>query len=69
MTPWIRAAMAVDGGGRIHIVWPTLTDVNGTPTKTLFHAMTMDGQVSTPRARAGADTRSRRAYCVIRNAT
>lgn len=44
-------AMAVDARGRVHIVWPAVVTERGTPTKALFHAMTTDGHVFTPRQR------------------
>jgi hypothetical protein len=43
-------AMAIDDTGRVHLVWPTMADVNGVEAKTLFHAMTSDGRTFTPRA-------------------
>jgi hypothetical protein len=42
-------SMAVDAGGRVHLVWPTAVDVDGTMTKRLFHSMTADGTTFTPR--------------------
>ncbi len=42
-------AMAVDARNRVHLVWPTAVDVNGTMTKRLFHSMTSDGTTFTPR--------------------
>jgi hypothetical protein len=47
-------AMAVDGQGRLHLVWPTL--VNGStpgsePTLALFHAVSSDGRQFAPRER------------------
>lgn len=44
-------AMAVDARGRVHIVWPAVVTERATPTKALFHAMTTDGRVFTPRQR------------------
>jgi hypothetical protein len=43
-------AIAVDGGGTVHIVWPTV--VGGpAPEGALFHASTRDGLTFTPRTR------------------
>jgi len=42
-------SMTVDARGRIHLVWPTAVDVNGTMTKRLFHSMTTDGTTFTSR--------------------
>jgi len=44
-------AMAVDARRGVHIVWPAVVTEQGTPTKALFHAMTADGRVFTPRQR------------------
>ncbi len=44
-------AMAVDGAGRVHLVWPTAVSENGQPVKALFHAMTADGVTFSPRVR------------------
>jgi hypothetical protein len=43
--------MTTDRAGRVHLVWPTVTDERGTPTKALFHAMTRDGLTFTSRVR------------------
>ena len=47
-------AMAIDSGGRIHIVWPTLVTEGGTETIALFYAVSIDGEAFTPRARIAA---------------
>lgn len=44
-------AMAVDSGGRVHVVWPAVVTERATPTKVLFHAMSTDGRVFTARQR------------------
>ena len=44
-------SMAVDGAGRIHVVWPTMVTEGTVGTKTLFHAMTTDGRTFSPRVR------------------
>jgi hypothetical protein len=43
-------AMAVDEGGTVHIVWPTVVDENG-PQGALFYATTRDGRAFSPRLR------------------
>jgi hypothetical protein len=43
-------ALGVDGGNRIHVVWPTLVRRAGGETLMLFHASSVDGQTFTPRA-------------------
>ncbi len=51
-------AMAVDGQGRVHVVWPTVVvERGGTtkgPTKALFHAVSIDGRRFGPRTRIPA---------------
>jgi hypothetical protein len=43
-------AMAVDAGGRVHLVWPTVvTASDGSMQKSIFHSMTTDGKTFTPR--------------------
>jgi hypothetical protein len=42
-------AMAVDGEGRIHIVWPTVVMDQGAGQKVLFYAASDDGRTFTPR--------------------
>lgn len=45
-------SMAVDGNGRIHVVWPTLVNgdgIRGEPALSLFYASSDDGQTFTPR--------------------
>jgi hypothetical protein len=44
-------AMKVDAKGRIHIVWPSVITERATPVKTLFHAVSTDGHVFSPRTR------------------
>ncbi|MGE4056840.1 MAG: sialidase family protein [Vicinamibacterales bacterium] len=44
-------SMAVDGEGRVHLVWPTAVTENGQPVKALFHTMTADGVTFTPRVK------------------
>jgi hypothetical protein len=44
-------AMAVDGKGRVHVVWPTVVASNGEPAKALFHALSTDGRTFGPRTR------------------
>lgn len=44
-------SMQVDGQGRIHIVWPAVVTERGGPVKALFHAMSSDGRVFSPRVR------------------
>lgn len=48
-------SMTVDARGRVHIVWPTVVVANGDETKSLFHAMTVDGQTFSPRVRIPFD--------------
>lgn len=43
-------ALAVDGRGAAHVVWPTALSGKGTKVLTLYHAMTRDGKGFTPRA-------------------
>lgn len=42
-------SMAVDAGGRVHVVWPTVVSENGRNAKRLFHAVTTDGRTFSPR--------------------
>lgn len=44
-------SMSVDAQGVVHVVWPSVVTENGGPVKALFHAMTRDGKVFTPRVR------------------
>lgn len=44
-------AMAVDGAGAVHVVWPSVVTERGGPVKALFHAMTRDGRTFTARER------------------
>lgn len=44
-------SMAVDGAGRLHLVWPTVVNETGEPVKALFHTLTSDGAVFTARLR------------------
>jgi len=44
-------AMAIDGAGRIHVVWPTLVTEAGTQTIALFYATSVDGARFTLRER------------------
>jgi hypothetical protein len=44
-------AMKTDLKGRIHIVWPAVITERGTQVKALFHAMSSDGQLFSPRTR------------------
>jgi len=44
-------SMAIDGEGRVHLVWPTAATENGQPVKALFHTMTADGVTFTPRVK------------------
>jgi hypothetical protein len=44
-------SMSVDARGRVHVVWPTVATENGKTMKSLFHAMTEDGQTFSPRVR------------------
>jgi hypothetical protein len=49
-------AMAIDGRGQLHIVWPTLvTGANGSQTLGLFYAVSKDGRTFTPRQRVPAN--------------
>jgi hypothetical protein len=43
-------AMAVDGSGRLHIVWPTVIG-GATPEGAMFHASTNDGMTFSARTR------------------
>jgi hypothetical protein len=43
--------MAIDHGGRVHVVWPTVVTEQGTPQKVLFHASSTDGRTFTGRTR------------------
>ncbi|HEY8550850.1 MAG TPA: sialidase family protein [Vicinamibacterales bacterium] len=43
-------ALAVDGEGRVHVVWPTLVDTSD-PAKGIFHAVSADGRTFGPRQR------------------
>jgi len=43
--------MAVDSGGTVHVVWPSVVTERGGPVKALFHAMTRDGRTFTSRER------------------
>jgi hypothetical protein len=43
-------SVAVDAAGRIHVVWPTVTDLGGgEPALALLHAMSLDGRAFTTR--------------------
>lgn len=44
-------AVAVEGGGRVHVVWPTVVSESAAaePVMRLFHATTTEGQRFTPR--------------------
>jgi hypothetical protein len=42
-------SMAIDGKGRVHLVWPTLVSRDGQPVKALFHAVSPDGRTFEPR--------------------
>ncbi len=42
-------SLAVDNGGRAHVVWPTLVQDGGRQSLRLFHAMTSDGSTFTRR--------------------
>jgi hypothetical protein len=44
-------ALAIDGQGRVHVVWPTVVTDDGESRKALFHAMSTDGVTFSPRAR------------------
>jgi hypothetical protein len=44
-------AMDVDGGGRVHIVWPTVVTDQGAGEKVLFYASSVDGRRFTARTR------------------
>ena len=44
-------AMKVDPKGRIHIVWPAVITERGSQVKALFHAVSTDGRVFSPRTR------------------
>jgi hypothetical protein len=44
-------AMAVDGQGRVHVVWPTMVKGTETATKTILYAMSVDGTAFTPPVR------------------
>jgi hypothetical protein len=44
-------AMAVDGQGRTHIVWPTVVTERGETIKAIFHASTRDGRTFSARQR------------------
>src|SRR3954454_9198149 len=44
--------MAIDRGGRVHVVWPTIVkSAAGTDTLGLFHATSTDGRTFTARQR------------------
>jgi hypothetical protein len=45
-------AIAVDGAGTAHVVWPTVVD-GQQPQGAIFYASTMDGRTFTPRYRIG----------------
>jgi hypothetical protein len=47
-------ALAVDRGGRIHVVWPTLVTEHDAETIALFYATSHDGKRFTPRQRIAA---------------
>jgi hypothetical protein len=44
-------SMAVDPGGAVHVVWPSVVTERGGPVKALFHAVTKDGTSFSPRER------------------
>lgn len=44
-------ALALDGAGALHVVWPTMVDDNGTPRIAIFHAVTRDGRTFSARER------------------
>ena len=44
-------SLAVDRGGRVHVVWPTVVTENNEPVKALFHAVSLDGRAFGPRTR------------------
>jgi len=44
-------SLAADRQSRVHIVWPTVVRENGESVKTLFHAITRDGQTFSARVR------------------
>ena len=44
-------AIAVDAGGTVHVVWPTVLTAGAQPEGALFYASTRDGRQFTPRLR------------------
>ena len=44
-------SMAIDPRGRIHVVWPSVVTERGGPVKALFHAVSIDGRIFSPRTR------------------
>jgi hypothetical protein len=44
-------AMTVDSSGRVHIVWPAAMTEGGGQVKAIFHAVSADGKVFSPRNR------------------
>ncbi len=44
-------AIAVDGRGWVHVIWPTVLSEHGEPGKALFHAMSRDGRTFSTRER------------------
>ena len=48
-------AMAIDAGGTLHVVWPTLATDSGSPRIAVFHATSSDGgKTFSPRARVNS---------------
>jgi hypothetical protein len=48
-------ALAVDGSGSVHLVWPTLVE-GDSPQKAIFYSATTDGEVFVPRDKLSGDT-------------
>jgi hypothetical protein len=60
-------SLAVDGQDRVHIVWPTVVEEKGGPTKALFHAMSADGRTFTPRVRLPTEQQANHPQLAIAN--
>ena len=59
-------AIAVDGGNRTHLVWPTRVTENGEPTIALFYAQSRDGRTFTERQRLPTEGVAHHPQLVVR---
>lgn len=59
-------SMAVDGQGRVHLVWPTVVSEGGQPVKALFHTVSRDGRTFEPRDRIPTEGQANHPQLTVR---